>query len=153
MKKSWLLAVIWLATSLHSMAQEQMSADSLQQAYEKKKKTAKTLMIAGGVSMGAGIAMGVVAIAQVSTEVLVPVMTLQGNVNENAGEGAAIASAILGLGGTAMLVTGLIMNGHANNMRPAGTVYLRPVAPPIVAPGCHLPQSGITLGIRLSRTR
>lgn len=153
MKKTGFLAILWLIASLHCLAQEQVTTDSLQQAYNKKKKTARTLMIAGGAGMGAGLVMGVIAMAQVTEEVFVPVVTLQGNVNENAGEGAAIACVVLGLGGTAMLVAGLITNGHANNMKRDGMVYLRPVAPPIVAPGIRLPQSGFTVGIRLARGR
>jgi transketolase N-terminal domain/subunit len=151
MKKHCLLAVFSFATCLQAMSQDQLKPDSLQELYNKKKKTAKTLIISGSIGLGASIAMGVVAMAQVTEDVLVPIATLQGDIDENAGEGAAIASTVFFIGGAALLTAGLITNGKANKMQREGLVYLKPQAPPVALPGKNLPQQGFGIGVRLGR--
>jgi hypothetical protein len=150
MKKYWLLAPLCALTCLQCLGQELTKTDSLQQSYEKKKKNANTLMLAGGISMGAGLAMGVVAAAQATEELFVSPWTDQ-NINENAGEGAAIAGAVLFWGGAALLTAGIITNGKANKMKREQLVFIKPVSPPIQLPKGSIQQQGISLSIRLSR--
>lgn len=88
MKKTWLLATLRIIASMHGVAQ--IATDSLQPAYDKKMKNAKTLLIA----VGASVTMALIALAQVTEEVLCRQLPFQGDVNENAGADAAIASTV-----------------------------------------------------------
>lgn len=150
MKRSWLFAIVWLFISVQCLAQGEVKPDSAQQAYEQKKKTAKGMIIGGGVCLGASVALGVVAMAQVTEEVFVSPWTDQ-NINENAGEGAAIASTVLFIGGAALLTAGLIINGKANRMQRQGAVSLQPAAPPLYLAGRSVKQNGFSLAVRLGK--
>lgn len=150
MKKN--LLCIGLALFAFSMihAQDSATRPNPDEAYLKKKKTAKGLIIGGGVSLGASVALGVVAMAQVTEEVFVSPWTDQ-NFNENAGEGAAIASTVLFIGGAAMLTAGLIINGNANRMKREGAVTINPGAPPLLLAGRSFGQHGLSLRVKLGR--
>lgn len=130
--------------SLIAQEAEKTAIQTAEQQYLQKKKTAKGLLIGGGASLAASIGLLVLAESQGAFDI-----DIYGSSDDTNGEFAAIAGSICFLGGTGLLIAGIITNSKANKMKPAGMVQVLPYAPAVRPANTSIPQSGITVRLKL----
>jgi hypothetical protein len=152
--KTWIFTlIIGLLLPFFNLAQEVAVDTAANQPlpHEKMRTTGNTLKIVGGVSMLGGLIAMTAGANEAVGSSLSNVLTRQ-PVDQNAGEGAAIAGGILFFGGVALLITGIVKTSKAKKMKAAAMVRFQPYAPPLFFnPKATIAQQGFSLGIPLGR--
>jgi hypothetical protein len=152
--KTWIFTLITgLLLPFFNLAQEVAVDTAAKQplAHEKMRTTGNTLKIVGGVAMLGGLIAMTAGANEAVGSSLSNVLTRQ-PVDENAGEGAAIAGGILFFGGVALLITGIVKTSKAKKMKAAAVVRFQPYAPPMkLTPKATIPQNGFTIGISIGK--